>query len=295
MCYALIHDSIDELWHEALEMTLDGQEVAPRGQTCFEVRGASLVLMDPTKNILRAPARKLSYHFLIAEWLWILNGLDDVETIAAYNKRITNYSDDGKTFFGAYGPRFLRDLRHVVALLKRDPDSRQAVINIWRPEGLWQTTKDVPCTLTWQFFVRSGKLEMIASMRSNDVWLGMPYDIFNFTQIQRYLASALGVGVGPYQHNVGSLHLYETNEAAAAAQLLEPVANTLTSPEPIFPCPAQVGGILQGLPRRMFGTEAAFQMLTVVSPTWQEYGSVLIHRFTQERSDLSHYFQELMT
>jgi thymidylate synthase len=288
-----MYDSIDELWQDALDITLDGQEVAPRGQTCFEQRGISFVLTDPTKNILRAPARKLSYHFMVAEWLWMLNGLDDVKTIAAYNKRIADYSDDGETFFGAYGPRFLRDLRHVINLLKRDPDSRQAVINIWRPEGLWQPTKDVPCTLTWQFFVRSGKLEMIASMRSNDVWLGMPYDIFNFTQIQRIIASALGVGVGPYQHNVGSLHLYETNEAAAASQLLNHVVDTKPSPEPIFPCPAQIGGILQWLPREELSTESAFQMLTVVPRPWQEYGSVLIHRFTKERSDLSFYFQEL--
>jgi len=48
-------------------------------------------------------------------------------------------------------------------------------------------------------------------MRSNDVWLGMPYDIWCFTCIQILIAQELGVEVGSYIHQPGSLHLYEKN------------------------------------------------------------------------------------
>jgi hypothetical protein len=52
---------------------------------------------------------------------------------------------------------------------------------------------------------------MIATMRSNDLWLGLPYDVFAFTCIQQMVAAALGVGLGWYQHQAGSLHVYDRN------------------------------------------------------------------------------------
>ncbi len=45
-------------------------------------------------------------------------------------------------------------------------------------------------------------------MRSNDVFLGFPHDIFSFTMIHEILARTLCVELGPYKHVVGSLHLY---------------------------------------------------------------------------------------
>src|SRR5690606_23614249 len=93
---------------------------------------------------------------------------------------------------------------------------RQCVVSLWTPHDLVmsamkskQRPKDIPCTLTWKFYARNGKLNMCVDMRSNDLVLGMPYDIFAFTCIQRLIANELGVDVGDYVHTVGSLHLYE--------------------------------------------------------------------------------------
>jgi thymidylate synthase len=51
-------------------------------------------------------------------------------------------------------------------------------------------------------------------MRSNDVWLGMPYDVFCFTGIQMLMAGTIGCQLGTYTHNVGSMHLYDKNAKA---------------------------------------------------------------------------------
>ena len=45
-------------------------------------------------------------------------------------------------------------------------------------------------------------------MRSNDAWLGFPYDVFTFTTIQKILANCLGLRAGRYVHLVGSFHIY---------------------------------------------------------------------------------------
>ena len=73
----------------------------------------------------------------------------------------------------------------VVDALSRDPDSRQAVIEIWRPNP--RDSRDVPCTLTVQWMIRDGKLHCLDSMRSSDAWLGWPYDVFNFSMLSLYI------------------------------------------------------------------------------------------------------------
>lgn len=279
-------------------MTLNGQETAPRGTKCYERRGQTLVLHDVTHNVITHQARKLNYHFMVAEWLWMLNGLSDVKTIAGYNNNIAKFSDDGEVFFGAYGPRIRRDLLSIETLLKRDHDTRQAVMCTWRPEALWQPTKDVPCTLTWQFFIRQEKLELHVNMRSNDVWLGLPYDLYNFTQIQRYLAARLDVGLGSYYHHVGSLHVYENNLDAANAAVKTPWATRVLgpSPAPFWHDDTYLLNILEGLPRG-FSVENARKLRELVMKPWQPFAEVLIHRFSKEPADLSTrepYFHNLI-
>ena len=72
-------------------------------------------------------------------------------------------------------------------------------------------TKDTPCTLSLQFLLRDGRLNLTTTMRSNDVWTGVPYDMFSFCSMQVMMAMTLGVGVGTYTHQAGSLHIYERN------------------------------------------------------------------------------------
>jgi thymidylate synthase len=50
---------------------------------------------------------------------------------------------------------------------------------------------------------------MTTYMRSNDLWMGFPNDVFQFTCMQIWLAMRLGVKLGTYTHIAGSLHLYE--------------------------------------------------------------------------------------
>jgi hypothetical protein len=60
-------------------------------------------------------------------------------------------------------------------------------------------------------------------MRSNDIWLGTPYDVTMFTQLQLSMARALKMFVGTYRHHVGSLHIYE-RDIPAAEQFLATAA-----------------------------------------------------------------------
>jgi thymidylate synthase len=117
---------------------------------------------------------------------------------------------NGSIFWGAYGPRAAGDLGLIVELLSRDPDSRQAVVSLYdsdRDLGR-PSVVDVPCTVAIQFRLRDGRLAMWVQMRSNDAWLGLPYDLGQFALLQSAVAWALGVPMGTYTHSAGSMHLY---------------------------------------------------------------------------------------
>ncbi|MCI0545570.1 MAG: thymidylate synthase, partial [Actinobacteria bacterium] len=80
----------------------------------------------------------------------------------------------------------------------------------WNPELDNQPgKKDYPCTTAIQFLLRDDKLECHVRMRSNDVWWGLAYDAFMFTQLQLSICNALEVEAGPYYHQPVSLHLYD--------------------------------------------------------------------------------------
>src|SRR5712691_3901798 len=99
--------TIHEAWLELLNRLAryDFRVVSPQGHSCRELLGVSLRVEDLRANILVHPRRNLNYRFMVAEWLWIALGRNDVATVARYNPEIAQFSDDGLTFTGAYGPR----------------------------------------------------------------------------------------------------------------------------------------------------------------------------------------------
>lgn len=223
-------------WLKALyEANKYGTEHAPRGQHTRELLGRK-IHVDMKWPIITIIKRKLSYKFMAAEALWIMSGDNKVETISKYNKNIAKYSDDGLTYFGAYGPKFVDQIAYVAKTLHQDHDSRQAVINIWREKP--PKTKDVPCTLSVQWMIRYGKLHCFVSMRSSDIWLGLPYDIFNFSMMSQYLMLylerlGLTVGIGDLHLTAASMHLYEQHWKPALKLLKQDNYNSTFVPEKV--------------------------------------------------------------
>lgn len=185
-----------------------GWNAVPRERPTVELLGVTLHLGDSAQNILVHPVRNLNYRFMVAEWLWIALGRNRVADLTRYNSKMLEFSDDGLTLAGAYGPRLIPQLPYIFRALA-DPDSRRAVATIWTPSP--PHSKDLPCTLALQFLLRDERLNLIVTMRSSDAWLGIPYDFFTMSMLQNAIAGTLGVARGFIQFNLGSSHLYRTD------------------------------------------------------------------------------------
>ncbi|MEO3810752.1 thymidylate synthase [Sphaerisporangium sp. B11E5] len=218
----ILGETIADLFTSAVKLTLRGQKVSPRGMATLELLDVRLQLAQPRARLLSAPpARVLNTAFAVAECVWILSGSDD-PWIYGYNSRLRQFAEDDGILRGAYGPRMRRwaghidQLAQVLTTLRADPDSRRAVIQLYDPIRDGGGHRDVPCTLGYRFHLRHGRLDMVTTMRSNDLWLGFPYDVFTATVLHELMAAWLGAELGTYRHHVDSLHLYERDLEAAA-------------------------------------------------------------------------------
>jgi thymidylate synthase len=179
----------------------------------------------PLERVLFDPVRDANPFFHLMEALWMLAGRRDVAWLVHFNQRMATYSDDGVAFNAAYGYRWreqfqltaasgekLTDqLSAIIRLLRADPDSRRAVLQIWDAEAdLGVPSKDIACNTQAMFKVRGGRLNMTVSNRSNDiVWGCYGANAVQFSMLLEYMAARIGVEPGHYRQVSDSYHAYD--------------------------------------------------------------------------------------
>lgn len=228
-------NSLDDLLHTSIEHILeDGEPISPSKGWAIELFGVLLELTNPRARISRTYTKGRLFSSL-GELLWYLAGNNKVEFIEYYIPKYGRYSDDGETIYGAYGPRLSSQIERVQVRLRDHVDTRKAVIQLFDAKDIEQEHNDVPCTCTLQFALRNGRLHLHVNMRSNDILVGLPHDVFAFTMLQEIVASELGVELGTYKHSVGSLHLYSSDLSAARQYLQEAWQDRVDNEMPAMP------------------------------------------------------------
>lgn len=215
--------TVNDVWSQAFgaldKLAGQGFEDSSRdGAVVGEFLDAVMIVEDPTRNIVTNPIRKMPMRYAVGELAWYLSGSNRVADISQFAKKWAEISDDGVTNNSAYGYRIQQmfgfdQWEFVKELIKRDPNTRQAVIHIKDANN--SPTKDTPCTVYLQFFLRDNKLNLSVHMRSNDIWMGVPYDMFSFCFLQMKMAMELGAEIGTYTHYAGSLHMYQRDYKTA--------------------------------------------------------------------------------
>ena len=268
--------TLDDLMRQVVQAILHGGcPIRPTKGPAKELTSVLLKIRNPRARISRTETRGKPYSCL-GELCWYLARADDLEFIAYYIPAYRSYAD-GDHVHGAYGPRLfswnnINQFDNIKTLLTQKPDSRQAVVQLFDAEDLIQPHSDIPCTCALQFMIRKRRLHMLATMRSNDVYLGLPHDIFCFTMLQEILARTLAVEMGTYTHVVGSLHLYDLNLREAEQFLDEGWQSTkITMPHmpPGDPWPA-IDYVLTAESSLRTGTPAPTPVLGHIHPYWAD-------------------------
>lgn len=221
-------NTANDVWKSIYESLRVSSVVGSRAGDTREILHAAISIDDPVQKWISFRNPPISIAYALAELIYILNGSDDASVINYWNEALPRYAGTYKNYPGAYGNRLINhykinQIEKVYETLKAHPDSRQAVMIIWDPredlpiDNGEPRNKDIPCNICSMIKVRDEKLEWTQIMRSNDIFLGLPYNIIQFTSIQEIIASWLGIKVGSYNHISDSLHLYTKNESILRA------------------------------------------------------------------------------
>lgn len=187
------------------------------------IDGVTITVRNPHDRWLSVEGRNSSAIAAIGETFWVLSGRDDIRFLSRVLPRAANFSDDGKTWRGAYGPRLYRhgQLDSVIDRLRANPNSRQAYLTIYDPaldtnqgiaslrEDGQAITKDMICNLALLFSITNNHLNLTVINRSQDVLWGMSsINFIEFSILQEIVARTLGVKVGVYKLFSNNLHYY---------------------------------------------------------------------------------------
>lgn len=224
----------------------DGHEIGSRAGRTKEMTMVGVTLEQPCNRYITVHNRKASLAAQIAETMWVLAGRDDVEFLSHYLPRAADFSDDGKTWRGAYGKRLrawprndgsddvIDQIAWVVEHLTADRASRRATLSIFDPVRDQVSGKDIPCNDWIDFKSRLGKLDMHVALRSNDlVWGWSGINQFEWSTLLEIVAKLLGVVPGNLHFSISSLHIYD-HHFSRVEKFEEPKGINFTKKNPAF-------------------------------------------------------------
>lgn len=270
----MIFKSANEAMKSLARVVLtEGKPSAPRGSGTLEMLGASFVITNPAARIITLPSRKFSLPLAVGELAWHLRGDDDVGALAYYAEAWRKFTDDGVHIAGScYGHKLLSldsfgssPWKRLVSLLRHDPFTRRATFSFITNEEDVEGSKDISCISSIQFLIREGRLSLFTFMRSNDLFLGLPYDVFLFSYLQELMALELDMQMGEYHHYATSLHIYDEHILACRE-----IAEDKPVGEGVSPIPRTKADLLE-----LAELEAAIRNGSSIQPYQGPFGSYI--------------------
>jgi thymidylate synthase len=186
--------------------------------------------------------KKLHIRSILHELLWFLQGDTNIRYLKENGVTIW---DEWATPEGELGPVYGAQWRkwrgedgqefdQIAALidsLRHNPNSRRHIINGWNVACLpdetlkpWENAATgrmalPPCHVLYQFYVAIGRLSASLYIRSNDLFLGNPYNTASLAFLTHMLAQQCDLQPGEIIISIGDCHLYSNHIEQARLQL----------------------------------------------------------------------------
>lgn len=201
----IVEHHASQVWKVALKKVLkDGRKVTDQdGRQCSEAANLVLCVQDPSKDISE-PIDWLSH-----QGSWVYPSLEQIEKLMLTNASSSIYEYE-------YGQRIRRFQgrkdqleEFVIPLLSKAPESRRALISLFDP--LQDSNVDnstVPCLALVFFRIDNSKLSVTGYLRSNDLFIGWPANVYQLFSLQRFVATKLGLEVGSLTTISSSAHVF---------------------------------------------------------------------------------------
>lgn len=226
-----------EQYNDLVKYVLEnGEETDDRtGTGTISVFGETL-RFDLQKGFPAVTTKRLAWRAVVGELLWMLSGSTNIYTLSEFTHGVRdkrtiwhpNYEkqaidlgyEDGELgpVYGAQWRAFTANnwnsdivdqVWRLIEGIKNDPYSRRHLVSAWNPLQLEEMALP-PCHYSWGVKItKSGKLNLFFTMRSNDVFLGLPFNIASYALLAHILASITGYEVGELVYFGADVHIYK--------------------------------------------------------------------------------------
>lgn len=198
-----------------------GLPTVPSKGECLSIFSHQIVL--PSHEVPLLLGREVYWKGIVGE----------LKAFIANENTVEGFEKHGCNFWGAWSEedgsldvdyaRLLHDfnginqLKRVITQLMTTPDSRKIVMSLWDPST---KTRQIPCVLSYQFYVENRRLHMIWTQRSVDVMIGLASDMFSAWLFNMIVAKECGLEAGEVTMNLGDCHIYQEHLAGSKRYLL---------------------------------------------------------------------------
>lgn len=204
-------------------------------------------------------SKRVSFKLVYSELLWLIRGSNTTDFLVENNnhiwdanatrefldKRGLNYYREGELgpVYGFQWRHFGADyvcenaksidtsdsidstdsgidqLQNVIDGIKKDPYGRRHIVTAWNPSDINEMALP-PCHHTFTFYVQRDELCCHLSMRSNDMFLGHPFNVASYALLTHMIASLCGLRATELTITSVDCHVY-TNHFDAVKESLE--------------------------------------------------------------------------
>lgn len=211
----------------------------------YEGLNVSFELTNIEENVIYNEARKFNLDYAKMFFNYIISGKGYDEfykkELVALNDKAADFLVEFENRNTQYGPRIQEQLPEIIEELKANINSRRASVlildaedrKLLAPKISGLTTIEYPCTTALHFNIRNNKLNLTVQMRSQSACAVLVYDVFNFTNLMKYIAITLkrtypDLELGTLYYNMSSCHYYEREDKLVKAILQEEFFEKIT-------------------------------------------------------------------
>lgn len=187
--------------------------------------------------------KRVFWKGVVEELLWFLRGETNVKSLQSAGVHIwdANLESDHTKKLGlpqgelgpvygrqwrAFGPEAggivgVDQIKRVIDDIRKSPNSRRLIVSAWNPMVVDKVALP-SCHCFFQFEVKAGKLSCLVYLRSNDLFLGAPWNIASYGLLTHIIAEMTGLQPGEIVYSVGNAHIYLNHIEQMREQLKRP-------------------------------------------------------------------------
>lgn len=153
-------------------------------------------------------------------WIWQMQS-NDVRKLQDMNVHIWDewMQEDG-TIGKAYGYQLAKykQVDNLIKTIKEDPTSRRMITTLWNIEDLPEMALQ-PCAFQTLWNINKGYLNCMLTIRSNDWFLGNPFNVAQYAALVYMIAQVTNYKPGRLTVCINDAHIYENHIPQIQEQL----------------------------------------------------------------------------